>query len=309
MSLLQRQTAIRVNEALYELQIHGSPTFPFQAYLNEFSGFHRQFADWHCHTEIEFTVVLKGTFVCGINNQHYELTKGEGVFINSNALHMSKPRTEAKESVTFSLVFSPAILAEKRESLLYQKFVQPIIANPNFKGCALTNDILWQKELLSYLQEAYQLCSEMEGELEFSVRNRVLNAWEILLKNQKITIEHKGMQSASIIYEERAKDVLKYIQTHYAESIEIEDMIRACNISRTDCFRCFGKIIGKSPVEYLNEYRIKQAMYLLETTNQTITEICMACGFNHLSYFGRLFRQATGVTPKEYRKQRKGKLG
>lgn len=305
MTLLQRQTAIRVNESLYELQIHGSPTYPFQAYLNEFSEFHRHFADWHCHAEFEFTVVLKGKFAYGINDQHYELSEGEGVFVNSNALHMSKPRTEAKESVTFSLVFSPEFLAEDKNSLLYQKFVLPTINNTNFKGCLLTKDILWQKEVLTYLNVVYQICEENEEEAEFLVRNRMLSAWEVFLKNQKKFVEERKKQPISILYEERAKELLKYMQTHYSEPIEVEDMIRACNLSRTDCFRCFRSILGKSPVEYLNEYRIKQAMYMLETTNQTITEVGMACGFNYLSYFGKLFRQATGVTPKEYRKQRK----
>ena len=72
-------------------------------------------------------------------------------------------------------------------------------------------------------------------------------------------------------------------------------------ISRTECFRCFQRITGQSPKSYLNSYRIRQATHQLETTDDSITDICFSCGFNHMSYFVKRFRESTGVSPGKYR--------
>ena len=60
-------------------------------------------------------------------------------------------------------------------------------------------------------------------------------------------------------------------------------------------------MIGKKPVSFLNEYRLKKSLELLMTTDMQITEVCLACGFGHISYFGKLFREAYGMSPREYR--------
>ena len=66
--------------------------------------------------------------------------------------------------------------------------------------------------------------------------------------------------------------------------------------------RFFKKALGKSPISYLNEYRIKQAMLLLQTTDMPVMDICLDCGFNNLGNFLREFKKNTGLTPLQYRK-------
>ena len=65
----------------------------------------------------------------------------------------------------------------------------------------------------------------------------------------------------------------------------------------------FKKAIGHSPIEYLNEYRIRQAKRLLEKTDLQVMEVCLECGFNNLGNFLQEFRKHTGTTPLQYRKQ------
>ena len=55
--------------------------------------------------------------------------------------------------------------------------------------------------------------------------------------------------------------------------------------------RFFKKALGKSPISYLNEYRIKQAMLLLQTTDMPVMDICLDCGFNNLGNFLRELRR------------------
>ena len=67
--------------------------------------------------------------------------------------------------------------------------------------------------------------------------------------------------------------------------------------------RFFKKVLGKSPITYLNEYRIKQACILLQTTDLPIMEVGMDCGFFHLGNFMKEFKKYTETTPLQYRKK------
>ena len=59
---------------------------------------------------------------------------------------------------------------------------------------------------------------------------------------------------------------------------------------------------GKTPVEYLNGYRIEKASQLLLNSDQSVTEIAFSCGFNDLSYFIKTFKSQKGISPAKFRK-------
>ena len=61
-------------------------------------------------------------------------------------------------------------------------------------------------------------------------------------------------------------------------------------------------VIGRSPMEYVNEYRIKKAIHYLKESDLTVTEICLECGYNNLGNFLREFRKYTSTTPLQYRR-------
>lgn len=56
-------------------------------------------------------------------------------------------------------------------------------------------------------------------------------------------------------------------------------------------------------MDFVNEYRLEVSCQMLLTTELNITEIGIACGFNHLSYFSKMFREKYGYTPREYREK------
>jgi AraC-like DNA-binding protein len=66
--------------------------------------------------------------------------------------------------------------------------------------------------------------------------------------------------------------------------------------------RTFKKKTGISFTEYVNQYRISQAAYLLSNTTDSISSIAFACGFNTIRSFNRNFKELIGIPPGEYRK-------
>ena len=71
--------------------------------------------------------------------------------------------------------------------------------------------------------------------------------------------------------------------------------------NKRDCFRCFRALLGQTPTEYLTQYRLSMAAHLLLNTDHSLSSISEQCGFNTVSYFGKLFRKVYGTSPDRYR--------
>ena len=308
MSYLQTQDRIRVDQRMYELQKHGTKEFPFQVYFNDFPHFRDHLEDWHCHAEMEFTVALKGAFECGLNERRYRIEAGEGIFVNSGVLHMYRALGKYEDSESISIVFLPQFLSGGTENLIFHKFIEPVMEDAGLRGEPLRRGSGWQEELLVCLRRLYCLSREDGWLTEMRLRNQLSQAWELFIRNYARGDEAAEKPSREMIYEERARRILQFIQEHYCEDITVEDVAEQVHISRTECFRCFRKITGQSPKSYLNSYRIRQAMRQLETTDDSITAICFSCGFNSMSYFVKRFRESAGISPGKYREltRRKG---
>ena len=97
---------------------------------------------------------------------------------------------------------------------------------------------------------------------------------------------------------------IDFIATRFKEKIYIQDLADQVHMNEQYFCRFFKKSIGRTPMEYINEYRIKQAMRLLEETDLPVTEVCLECGYNNLGNFLRAFKKYTETTPLKYRIQK-----
>lgn len=94
---------------------------------------------------------------------------------------------------------------------------------------------------------------------------------------------------------------IEYITSNYSYPITVEDIASYVGLSRSHLFRSFETVLGQSPKEYLTDFRIKQACYLLEHSNLSITAIANSIGFDNSLYFSKSFHKMKGMSPKEYR--------
>lgn len=97
---------------------------------------------------------------------------------------------------------------------------------------------------------------------------------------------------------------IEYISANYSYPITVEDIASYVGLSRSHLFRSFENILGQSPKEYLTDFRMKQACYLLEHTDLSITAIANSLGFDNSLYFSKIFHKENGTSPKEWRKSR-----
>ncbi len=94
---------------------------------------------------------------------------------------------------------------------------------------------------------------------------------------------------------------IEFISANYSYAITVEDIADYVGVSRSHLFRSFEAVLGRSPKEYLTDFRIKQACYLLEHSSLSITAIANSLGFDNSLYFSKTFHKQKGISPKEYR--------
>lgn len=93
----------------------------------------------------------------------------------------------------------------------------------------------------------------------------------------------------------------EWMESHFPETISMEQLARQVGISPRHFIRRFKKATGESPLNYLQQMRIETAKNILETRNITVDEITQAIGYENSSTFRKLFKTFTGLSPREYR--------
>ena len=100
-----------------------------------------------------------------------------------------------------------------------------------------------------------------------------------------------------------ARLIRRFIQKNYLTISMLEDICGEFHYSKNHVINIFREEYGITPFEYINDLRIKRAMYLLEVTSRSIEEISGESGFNHYSHFYRLFVRRNGISPYEWRRR------
>lgn len=109
---------------------------------------------------------------------------------------------------------------------------------------------------------------------------------------------HTPVQNNYNTYVQKA---IEYIAAHYSYPITVEDIADYVGLSRSHLFRSFEIVLQLSPKEYLTQFRIKQACYLLSHTSLSITAIANSVGFDSSLYFSKAFKKAKGISPREFK--------
>ncbi|SDN66841.1 AraC-type DNA-binding protein [Allokutzneria albata] len=96
----------------------------------------------------------------------------------------------------------------------------------------------------------------------------------------------------------RAKDAM---DRAYAEPLDIPALAALAHVSEAHFIRTFRATFGETPHRYLQRRRVERSMFLLRSTELSVTEICFQVGFGSLGTFSRTFRDIVGESPSAYR--------
>ncbi len=137
---------------------------------------------------------------------------------------------------------------------------------------------------------------------------RTMNVWPLFDTRERIigtVAAYTNVASTESIpnWYGRIKDVVAYIDTHYAENLSVTQLAQIAHISETRFRRLFTSVMDISPSRYLVTIRLNAARKLLTTTDMLIADIAAIVGFWDQSHFVKAFKRERGETPRTYRKR------
>ncbi|WP_294372210.1 AraC family transcriptional regulator [uncultured Clostridium sp.] len=297
---------------LKELREHGTESFPCGFYVMK-SENEKLKVKHHWHNQFEIVHFKKGKFTMEIDMNKYIIEDEGFCFINSEELHCIESRDAYSES---AVVFDLNMLSFDIMDSVEMKLIQPML-NGNLKllpvlyvdnKCFKLISSEYEK-ILNTFQNEGSLSQMVEGNLiekissQMKIKAALLNILAILYENGMI-IKNNEHRDYKVEY---IKTIISYIKDNYGEKIYIKDMAKQINMNEQYFCRFFKSMIGKSPIEYLNEYRIKEIEKLLISTDRKIMDICLECGFNNMGNFINIFKKLTGMSPIKYRQKFKEK--
>ena len=266
---------------------HGTPDFPVEHYYVD-SNHPRYKMSFHWHKEWELIRIIEGFFQIFIDNKQFNLSKGDIMLIPSETLHGGEPDDCIYECLDFDLyaLFKKLDFAKAHLRPFYRKNYITQIYFPKNDQCEF--NIIANKLMHCFDDD----CPELDAICYIG------NIFSYIIKNGRYSTQKDNSDSRWVY---KIKPVLEYIDQHFGETISLEDLARIAGMNEKYFCRVFYSLTHYTPMNYVNFYRIEQAAYMLDTTDLSVTDIGMECGFWESSHFTKVFKKYKGTTPKKYR--------
>ena len=277
---------------------YDTPDFPYLASRAELDFYHELFVPWHWHNAIELFYMESGGLKYYTPHQNLAFPAGSAGMVNVNVLHKTQVQTNTKNNIQLLHIFDTQLLAGAHGSLIEQKYIAPIVTAPQIELIALSPNEPEQAAVIDLIRAAFAISEEDLG-YEFKIREALSRIWIELLQLCAPVLKEKSQ--AADMTTDKVKGMMAYIHEHYAEKISIRELASAVFLSERECYRVFQNHLHMTPVDYIRSYRIQIACQMLAESRMPITEVGIACGMGNSSYFGKIFREVTGYTPRQYR--------
>ena len=258
----------------------------------------------HWHKALEFYYVLDGVLTIGVENEVINISQGEIYIIDSGLTHyvLSSPGSER-------LVFliEPVIFDElKNHDDLMLSIVEVFeTINPHSKEWEEETEIkigemlLLLYEELKYKNRGYKYMSKSLIYEILVIAERDIPKLNNAKKDKQVFNNQEVINKLNEVYD--------YIDHHYHEDISLNNISQKIGYSPSYFSRFFKKHTGKTFLEFVNEFRINRAKWLLTTTDKQISDLAHEAGFNSRKTFHHVFKEKTGMSPLEYRQEMKEK--
>ncbi len=275
-----------------ELKQRGTADFPIEYhYIDKNHTRYEMSAHWH--SEIEIIRILQGELRVRLDNRDYTAKKGDIVVVNPETVHGASPVECVYECLIFHIDFLDTDTYSCRffvESILNREFV---IREYNKKE---------EDAFCEAVDTVFEMMTHKSSGYKFMVIGALYSMLGIIVDSHLYSPVTGNPSIADTKNIPKLKKVLTYLRENFDRQLSLGDMAKAAGMSPKYFCYFFKEMTGKTPVEYLNGYRIEKASQMLLNTDKSVTETAFSCGFNDLSYFIKNFKSQKGISPAKFRK-------
>ena len=272
---------------------HGTLEFPMAVYETLLQKNVLGFVNWHWHREFQFCLVTAGTVEFYVQGQQLPLKPGQGLFINSNILHMARPL--CPDAAYCCVDVLPALLGSFPGSILDTALVTPLSMDSSLPFLPLTGGEDGSQRGLQLLRQVRQVYEEAPPGYQLAATGLLMALLQVVLA--------LGSGGSAPVPEDfsQLRSVLAFIHGHFSEKLPLAQCAALANLSPSEFSRRFKRTMHCTLTDYIRQVRIQHSAALLLDPARSISQIAYECGFSTTSYFISQFRQATGLTPLRYR--------
>lgn len=231
----------------------------------------------HWHMESELIYVEKGAITVSNNNQKYSLDSGDAIFLGSQEIHYIKSE---EDSILKMTLFDSAIIQDllSRYRLRQAKLQHPYPIPECFAQI--------QREL-----------TERKPFFELQCCESIASLMIRIFRGEELTERKEAEEGSSI---SRYKNLLDEIENKYSH-ITFSDAAAFMGLSEPYFSKFFRKISGMTFSQYLNSVKLRHAIAMLQDrkSDLSVTEISTLCGFDTIRHFNRVFKDITGMPPRD----------
>ena len=298
---------------LQETRLQGTLTFPCTMYFASAKETDAPPFDLqpHWHDAVEILHLIGGTYSCGFNTHNIRLEREAFCFVEKGTLHSMQGLAPYEEE---AVVFDPALLlgtdmAESTVQLLSPlragTLRLPLVIQEEHGAFPMLKDTFQKLRDIFLSHSTPQLDQHLVGHpgAQLRIKACLLELFAILYEMECLSPQKKTSDPRL----EALKQVMVYIRDHYTSKIYLKDLAQIMNMNEQYFCRFFKKALGKSPIAYIKEMRIKEASLLLESTGDSISSIASRCGFTSTGHFVTEFKKTMGLSPAHYRNRHAGK--
>ncbi len=265
----------------YEEHIFPNPKYPF--FIKK--KYKKPDSKWvpHWHENPEIILIDKGKANISIDGELFYGKEGDVIVVNSSCMHRLYP---VEGSVEYTVIIVSLLLfndidinvkAHRLETVIQDEEVNKVISS---------------------------LLSDFKSEEPYSLamtKANIISLLVYLFRNHESLEAHTGKERISSS-RRLAQSAMEYIHLHYAEDISTATLAKKFAVSVNYLCRCFNQCTGFTVIDHLNYVRCTAAKAMLSNTDDSVSEVALAVGFNNLSYFGRQYKKFFGHTPSKTEK-------
>ena len=274
----------------------GTPDFPVSTYIGVAGENMKITFSPEYHPEVEIALQLAGTTTEQSGEQIITYHPGDIFVIPGNMVHQRLGISQ--DAVMHWIIFSPEAIAMHPGHFFQKNFAQP-----------LSQGRLEMPTLLQPGHPAYEAVYDAMLQVkncqlfdDYDKQRQLLILMQICLALMPYC---RIKEDAPVIPEtapEGVKLCMRYIHTHYAEKITMEDIAHYCYLHPTRLAAIFKEYTGQSVFAYLTRFRVETAATLLLREDLPVSKVAELVGFRSECLFYRKFKEIMGVSPKAYAK-------
>ncbi len=284
---VERKVTLKYTDYI-EKRVQGTFNFPI-AYYRENPQSPRYYMPYHWHPHYEIIRIIEGSFNLTLDNETKRYKAGDIIMVTGGVIHGGEP----EDCIYECIVFDFDMLLKNNHACAAK--IQQIIS-----GKIRIHTLLSEKSsrIPAIVASLCQVLSEKKEGYEFMTQGYLYLLIGTVIKEK--LYEESAYSAVTIERLNSLKSIVDYISDHYSENISLEKLARIAGMNPKYFCRYFRRLTGRTPIDYLNYYRIESACEMLSTRNITIKETAMNCGFSDESYFVKTFKKYKNTTPKQY---------